>query len=326
MRQEIKPELVEYGGNLVRDSESTLIRDNAGTNVVMASHQLTPAVVHDQGTSFAAPRVAHQLALLQYDLQRIGVIASAPLLKAFLVNGSQYPDRDALRSLEEAWGRSARDLQLRASGYGIPDAMRSLYCDEHTAVLYFEGQIEPDQVLFFSVPVPKDLAASDGMKRLTVTVAHYPEVQQWGLHRYLGVDVKWRMFRGDVDRDHVIDAMSRQDEDNGANIERGGEAAPPESNEAEGLPNEISFTHKLLRRSRGTVQHDYVEWKQHKEAYSDGDYTLAIAAYKRWQKRMAPAPIAVVIRIEDLGRTAKVYAHVAKALTEVQIASRAAQR
>ncbi|MEZ6095404.1 MAG: S8 family peptidase [Pirellulaceae bacterium] len=73
IKGEIKPDLVEVGGNLVTDVNFTGVRRNPGTNVVMASHQLTPAAAHNYGTSFSAPRVANKLAVLLHELKQFGL-------------------------------------------------------------------------------------------------------------------------------------------------------------------------------------------------------------------------------------------------------------
>ena len=126
-------------------------------------------------------------------------------------------------------------------------------------------------------------------------MCHYPEVQKWGLENYFGVDLKWRMFRGDVDRDAVVNAMSTDNDD---------EADRP------ALPDELPFAHRVARRSRGTVQHDWHEWAQHREGYSSDHYTLAVAAYSKWQRKSEATPFAIVVRLEDLGGTVQVYNHV----------------
>lgn len=300
IKGDIKPEVVEFGGNLVRDEAPHSVRANASTNVVMATHQLTPAVTHKHGTSFATPRVSHKLAVLLQELQELGIDhPNAPLLKAFLVNSASWRGntKDVAGKLNDA----QRDGALNVMGYGFPESSRATDCDDYSVLYYHQGQIDPNQTAFFSIPVPAVLTESTDRKRLSVTVAHYPEVQKWGLENYFGVDMKWRMFRGDVDRDAVVNAMSKDDDD---------ESDRPE------LPDELTFAHRITRRSRGTVQHDWLEWTEHREDFSDDHYTLAVAAYSRWdrnkkpeQRGFKPCPYAIVVRLEDLGGTVHVYNH-----------------
>lgn len=303
---EIKPEIVEYGGNLTWDGG--LVRENYGCSIPIATHQLTPALTYSSGTSLAAPRAAHKLALIARDLSTIGIVPSAALLKAFLVNSARHP----LGAAElEAFAPAMSDEPkhwLQAIGYGLPDADRATGCDPYSVVLFHQGTLEPNKIAFIEIPVPASIqAAGNGVKRLSVTVVHTPEVQQWGLEQYLGVVLKWRMFRGDVSRDAVIAAMSRPEE---------------EDVEVPDLPQELQFGIKVTQRSRGTVQHDVTDWRQHRAAFSEHNYTLAIAAFKRWTRQTQPVPYAVVVRLEETTRTAPIYTEVQNALVALRVQAR----
>jgi hypothetical protein len=81
-------------------------------------------------------------------------------------------------------------------------------------------------------------------------------------------------------------------------------------------PSEMPFEHNATLRSRGSVQHDWFNWKNHKEEHSDGHYTLAVSAQKRWARKTEPTQFAVVIRIEDLGGTLPIYTEIA---TEIDL-------
>jgi hypothetical protein len=96
--------------------------------------------------------------------------------------------------------------------------------------------------------------------------------------------------------------------------------ADADDEEAESpLLNELKFELGITRRSRGVVQHDVYEWTHHKQEYSDNHYTLAIAAYEKWQRtNPPPVPLAVVIRIEDTGHKAKVYSEVQSILARIE--------
>ncbi|MEG4501659.1 S8 family peptidase [Microcoleus sp. F10-C6] len=310
INREIKPELVEYGGNLLVE-ENGSVRENPGMNIVMASHQLTPAIAHKSGTSFAAPRVAHKMARILYDMQSLGFDnISASLLKALTVNSALYPPYYGnFDNFKQAMDEVDPKHWLNVVGYGVPDDIRATECDPYTAILLFEGEIEPNTVAYFNIPVPECLAdAETGIKRLTVTVVYAPQVQRWGLESYLGTTLKWRMFRGDVDQEDIIKSMSVEgDED--------------DEETAENM-KELKFFPSMTLRSRGTVQHGVCEWKQHKSEYSQNCYTLAIAAYEKWKDKLVTVPYAVVVRLEDTTQTAQVYAEVQNIITQLEIQTR----
>jgi hypothetical protein len=202
------------------------------------------------------------------------------------------------------------NLWRQLVGYGLPDEAAATTCDPYSAILFYQGTIESDRLAYFDIPVPAALTnAGSGIKRLTVTLVHSPEVQRWGLERYLGSTMKWRMFRGDVDKEEIIAAMSLEDEDGGG--------------EQPKRPDELHGIIGLNLRSRGCVQHDIIEWTRHEEHYSAGTYTLAVAAYKKWPREAAPIPYAVVIRLEDTTQSTQVYAEVQNILTQIEIRARA---
>ncbi len=317
IRGEIKPELVEFGGNSIVDSLGNQVRGNIGTNVVMASNKLTPALGHDNGTSFAAPRVSHKLALVLRELTQAGLNSvSSSLLKAFLVNSATYRgEGEEFDEFKNSSPTSDSKAFMNVVGYGFPDHLRATSCDDYTAILYFQGEINDNEVLFFDIPVPAELAGATGKKRLTVTVASMPEVQRWGLERYFGTAIKWRLFRGDRSRDKIVAAMS-------AEI-RSEEEADQDQREEEDveLPDEIRCGIGIQRRSRGAIQHDYYSWTSHRREFSNTPYTLAVAAFKKWSG--SPTPLGIVVRLEDLGQTVPIFAKVKNALSQIQVRTRA---
>ena len=285
---------MERGGNYVLVSGGG-VTTNAGTNVLMASKDGSPSLSHRSGTSFAAPRVAHSIAMISQELALLGVTPSAPLLKALLVNSAAHPQNGILSQFLSDLSPERKEDWLNLYGYGIPDRRRAVEADQYSALLYFQGSLKPDKVAFLSVPVPKELAyAEKGLKRITVTIAFAPEVQRWGLERYFGAILKWRMFRGDIDQDAVVDAMSVEDED--------------DNSYRQTLDQELNFYPGINLRSKGALQHATFDWTDHQESYSQNHYTLALGSYERWGRANgSDIPYAVVVRIEDLSQTCKVY-------------------
>jgi hypothetical protein len=299
---ETKPELIERGGNFVAVGGGG-VGTNIGTNVVVASKDVTSTLTHNSGTSLAAPRVVHAVATTLQSLTDLGIEASACLLKALTVNSASLPVFDSMDSFSEGFPEEQRrEILTHLYGYGIPDRRKAVEADRYSAIVYFDGLLPANKVAFLSVPVPKELAtASRGTKRATVTVAYYPEVQRWGLENYFGVSLKWRMFRGDVQQNDVIEAMSIADDEE--NIAR------------EAAEKELLFQPGITLRSKGSVQHAVFEWTLHREEFSQNQYTLALASSEKWGRVNPPdVPYAVVVRIEDLSRSCEVQAHVRAAI------------
>jgi hypothetical protein len=286
----IKPDFIERGGNLVNDPQAG-VRQNAGTNVVMASGQLTPPLQHGNGTSYAGPRVANQITTIIRDLRSIVPLPSAPLLRAFLALSANTPSSSPF---------SAVDDTLSSVGYGLPDATRATECAGHSVVLFHDGALLADQVALFRIPVPLEIRDSGrALKRIVLAIATAPPVQAWGVAEYLGVHLKFRLFRGDKTTEEIESMMQREHEEENVAAK----------NRVEDLPSKLG----IQRRSVGTLQRDVFEWYDHDPAYSTDDYILGVSlSAASWCKANPPSiPIGIAVRVEDTSGTCQqLYARV----------------
>jgi hypothetical protein len=286
----IKPDFVERGGNLVHDTQFNRVQGNLGTNVTMASGRLTPALQLNNGTSFAAPRVAHHVARIARDLRSAGVTASAPLLKAFLAASS-----DPVTAIAELTPDAHRSL----TGFGLPNGFVATDCHNHSIILFWQGEIKVDRNALFRIHVPGELSTvGRGKKRIVVAIASAPPVQSWGVEEYLGTEMKFRLFRGDRRFSDIEAALQRDEE---------------EENVAPTATNDDMTGHPgITARSVGTLQKASFEWHDHDPNYSAEDYTLAVTLDKAsWLADEVDIPLAVVVRIEDTtARFQELYARV----------------
>ena len=249
----IKPELVEVAGNLAYDDlTKTWIENEPGLRVVTTSPRFATGGLLSfvLGTSYSAPKVAHLAARL---VERYPD-ASPNLLRALLVQSARLPEGVVDWDLSRA---------LRLCGFGVPDLDRAMYCRPQRATLYYEGEIVPDEVKLFDIPVPPEFAKTKGRKAITVTVAFDPPVSVVHRDRPAGVHLTWRLARGDVPVSKVetaIAAEAVQDDD----------AKEPDSKSPfrrGDLPSRI--------QQHGTVQKNVFSWKR--GVYGDM-YRLAVIA------------------------------------------------
>jgi hypothetical protein len=295
----IKPDFVERGGNLVRDPLLGVCH-NSGTNIIMASGQLTPPLQHANGTSYAAPRVGNQLAAIIRDLRSIVAQPTASLLRAFLAISAKIPPDVEFLSVDET---------LYAMGYGLPDATRATECAGNSVVLFYQGELSVDQVALFRLPVPVEIRESGReLKRITLAVAAAPPVQAWGVAEYLGAQLKFRLFRGDKNVDEIVTMMQRDEEEENV----------VSSTQVKALPGVLG----VRRRSVGTLQRDVFEWRDHEPGFSTDDYVLALSlSAASWCKaEPTNVPIGIAVRIEDTsGSCQQLYARVrARVLARVR--------
>lgn len=171
----IKPDLVEYGGNVAIDlrtggtprfnqpdpniSEIGLKHSYAGNRL------FTPLI----GTSFAAPKVTNLAGRLLSDYPA----ASANLVRALILLHAKWPE--TATRLCESQEDPGLELGFYSYGYGRPDVEKTIYSLESCATLIAEERIGPDQTHFFEIPLPEDFMADGRVERsIRVALAYCP--------------------------------------------------------------------------------------------------------------------------------------------------------
>ncbi len=255
----LKPELVEVAGNVAYDdATSLLITNDPGLSVPTTSHKFAAGKLFAmvQGTSFAAPRVAHLAARIVNRYPD----ASPNLLRALLVQSARLPEGVA------EW--NAKDA-MKLCGFGVPDLDRALLCRPQRVTLYYEGEIDIDEVKLFELPVPAEVARSKGRKTLSVSIAYDPPVSVVHRDRPAGVFLAWGLARGDVAESAVKAAIA-------AEAERDAEGTEP-AETATKRAKSVFMTGALPKRpqQRGTVQKNIYRWQRGEYGET---YRLAVIA------------------------------------------------
>jgi hypothetical protein len=185
-------------------------------------------------------------------------------------------------------------------------------CAGNSVLLYWNGNLPVDATALFNLYVPPELqSAGRGGKRIVVCVASQPTVQQWGVEEYIGVSMKFRLFRGDQDLVQIQALLQREADEQNIAAEK--EIQVQEHDSVLGVS----------RRSFGTIQRDSFEWRHHKTEYSQNNYVLAISLKPASWVHDEDVPVAVVVRIEDTtGKYQELYAQI-RARVQVPVRARA---
>lgn len=84
----IKPELVEYGGNLILTETHNIITEDIGGKIALLSNKTTEDIIkYDYGTSYSAPKVTYLAGKIANKFPQ----KSANFIKNMLLVGSDYP-------------------------------------------------------------------------------------------------------------------------------------------------------------------------------------------------------------------------------------------
>lgn len=309
----IKPDVVEYGGDMVVDSGPP--PSVFTTNVV--AHELPRSTMHspgatsqdDVGTSFSAPKVAHIAAMLARELPGEPCL----LYRALIANSARWP----------TWAENEADKLsvLRRIGYGIPDMVRATTNTEYRVSLVSTGtqEIPAREAHVYHIQVPEELrsAERDYLIRIDVTLSYaaMPRRTRRRVHGYLATRLGWDVskkgesitsFRSRIFHDENIEA-------------RDGEAI------FDWMLRDRTDMGAILGASRlnSTLQKDWCYIRSHE---LPPDFCIAVVGHPGWDPSPeTKAKYSLVVSFEAVNNDLRVYQPIRAAL-EAQVRVEAQER
>lgn len=208
VRDAIKPDLVEYAGNLALMRTGERARDT-GLGVVSTSGGFAGGwpFAEDIGTSCAAPQIAHRAARLLNELSE----ASANLLRALLGAHASWPKAciDLLNPSETPEGK--RRL-LRLIGYGRVDDDALYRSIDQAVTLLAEDRIANDKCHFYELPIPPSFwSPGSRLRKIIVALAYSPDIRTTRLDYRMSK--LWYMLVRAEDLDEVENAFKKNREE-----------------------------------------------------------------------------------------------------------------
>lgn len=256
MWNSIKPEVVEFGGDYVRDGATPplLTRPPEVCPDLVRSTLIEAGPAHardDVGTSYAAPKIAH----LAARLAALYPEHSSLLYRALIVQSARWP----------AWAESAPSSQrleiLQTMGYGVPDITRATENNDFRVTLITNGVFElgPGDAAIFEVPIPAEINRP-GLERtirvdVTLSYAAQPRRTRRARTGYLGTWLDW-----------IASRRNESAEDFRARAFTG--AGDPSDEDNQSIPWQLERLphHGVIRgvsRNGGTIQRDWAFLKSY---------------------------------------------------------------
>lgn len=201
----IKPDLVEYGGNMAVDLRGggVLSRDrNLGEISLKHSFVADRLFLPMIGTSFATPKISYiagQLLTRYPD-------ASTNLIRALLLLNAKLPNEAETlidgRTIETPLGPlSAKEASLFSYGYGLPQDDPTLYSRENCVTLTAEETIEADQTHFYEIPLPEAFLSRGRCQRNIRVSLAYSALCRSTRKKYKGSKIYFKVvLEDDVDQ------------------------------------------------------------------------------------------------------------------------------
>lgn len=189
----IKPELVEYGGNLILKEMYGRLMPNAGGNIVLLSNKPYDKLFStDSGTSFAAAKVAH----ITGKISNMFPDKSSNYIKNLILLSADYPDYSLLKEFDE-------DTIYRTLGYGLPNYEKAVYSSDNRVVLLNEGSIGLNKVKVFTVNIPEAFFYTKGYKKITVVLTYNSPTRSTRGDSYIGNRLYFKFYHS-IDPDILV--------------------------------------------------------------------------------------------------------------------------
>lgn len=302
---EIKPDVVEYGGGLVK-SKSTYITvtENETTSIELIRSTINGgnAVSKDTvGTSFAAPKVTHIAAVLRkmYPIENIN------LIRALIIQGARLPD---------PFLRNPTEKSIKHFGYGIPSLQRVTENTEHRITYYHTGTLKAEDANIYSLKIPEAIRgqADEYEILMEVTLAFSANIRRTRqkTKSYLATWLDWEVSKKNESLDEFKDFILKElegektDYDKDARKELGSFRWKIKS------PQDIE-----INRTNSSIQKD---WTIVKSYELPEEINIAVRGHKSWDRQQHEVPYALVVSFEILGANIPIY-HSIRVENEVEI-------
>jgi Subtilase family len=297
---EIKPEVVEEGGNWYTNDVGGIVTTAQHTDVAVANSVFARdgrIVKFVTGTSFAAAKVSNLAGLIQREIPN----ASPDLIRALIVNSASWPER--LKSIDET---------LRLWGYGVPNRERALLAQGSRSLAIIEDVIQIGHAQIFRIPFPHELFEDnpETIIRVSVTLSYRPPVRKSN-RKYRGTVLEWRFAK----RDESLAQFSRRC----ATLPES-EAIGEDDDEPEVPPGDWDWRIGTRRRTRGTAQKDWFEAAA--DQFPD-ELIFAVLGRRGWLSRAQqdegfPQRYAIAVSIEVIGAAIPIHERI-EALVQIPV-------
>jgi hypothetical protein len=303
----IKPEVVEYGGDLIKDESippNIISRKEVCPELVRSTLNGGPAVAADTvGTSYATPKVSHIAACLAAELPD----ESCLLHRALIVQSARWPE----------WAEEKLDT-VRQIGYGIPNIDRALGNSPNRITLITRGnnRIKARQAHVYQVKLPDKLRSQgeehEILVEVTLSYKAQPRRTRRNRRKYLSTWLDWDCSKKEEDPEKFL-ARILKEYDTPENADKGEKVFDWTIGKRAKKYGKIEG----VSRSAGTVQKDWTVVKSFKLREA---FCIAVVGHEGWNNDPdAEAPYSLVISFEALGSNIPIYTPFVEAQVEIEL-------
>ncbi len=303
----IKPDVVALGGNLMRSRDTLLLTisrpPETSLELVRRSDSGVLVGRSEVGTSFSAPFVAHQAAILQ------GLLPgeSSLLYRGLIAQSARWPD---WRS-----GTNNNFNNFAHFGFGLPSLERATKNSENRITFYSTNRrpIQSKEIHFFEVPIPEAIrrigAEYDILIEVTLSYVGKPRRTRRNPRKYLSTWVEWVSSKLNESMDSFAGRVEIE----------GDQSQVQHSGEIPWMLRDRDDWGQVdgLKRNVGTLQKD---WAVVKSYQLEESFSIAVRGRQGWDTTdRYPAYYSLIVSLEATNAEIELYDRIR---TEVEIRER----
>lgn len=302
----IKPDVVEFGGDLIKNKLSVELITNETISPQLVNSTLhgASAVGKDSfGTSFSTPKVSYIASKLQTEHPT----ESAQMYRALIIQSARLPEHCF-------YNPTINDF--RYYGYGIPDVNRALNNSNSRITFIQDGKVGPKKADIYRLKIPKELKGEGKEFRILVeiTLAFTSKIRltRKGSHEYLANWLDWKSSRYNESfgsfRHRTLEYLDGEISDE--EIDDGADAIKWVIRE------NPKWGVKGISRNNSTVQKSWAIIEPHKFAE---EFSIAVVGHFGWDKNIEnETPYALCVSFEILDTEMNIYELLAQAQIEIE--------
>ncbi|MFZ6654523.1 S8 family peptidase [Undibacterium sp. TJN19] len=301
----IKPDVVEYGGDFVRDNSippSITTPPDVCPELVRSTMHGGPLSGRDDvGTSYATPKVT----AIGCALQSLLPEEPSLLYRALIINSARWPQ----------WAENAANKlsAIQQLGFGIPDVERATQNTAYRVTMITSGlqSVKSKEAQIYRIPIPDLLRSPAGEfnVRIDVTLSYVakPRRTRRSIPQYLSTWVDWRSIHLGESLESFTNRMLKV----GDRTSTTNEGVIPWKIREQDEWGEIIG----VRRENGTIQKDWAVLKSHQ---LPEDLCVAVRGHPGWDKDPdASAKYALTISFEAIDEDLEIYSPIETSLRSV---------
>jgi len=302
----IKPDVVEFGGDLIKNKLSHELTTNESTSPELVNSTLhgSSAVGKDSfGTSFSTPKVSYIASRLQTEHPT----ESAQMYRALIIQSARLP---------EHCFHNPTINDFRYYGYGVPDVNRALN-NSHSRITFIQdGKVGPKKADIYRLKIP-DAIKGEGKEfrflvEVTLSFTSKTRLTRKGSHQYLANWLDWKSSRYNESfssfRNRTLEYL--EGEINNEEVDEGANAIQWVIRE------NPKWGVKGFSRNYSTVQKSWVILEPHQFAE---EFSIAVIGHFGWDKNLeSETPYALCVSFEVMDVEMNIYELLAQAQIEIE--------